>query len=245
MSLKLENKVAVITGATSGLALATAKLFVEEGAFVYITGRRQELLDKAVASIGRNVRGVRADSANLEDLKALFETVKAEKGSFDILYVNSGYADFNQPIGEITEDAFYRAIDINVKGSIFTIQYALPILNDGGNITLTGSIAGSKAFPGMSVYSGTKAALRAFARTWLLELNPRNIRVNILSPGSIDTATFDGFPQEVLDHLSSLIPRKRMGTSEEIAAAALFLASPEASFVNGIELFVDGGQAQI
>lgn len=242
---KLANKVAVITGATSGMALATAKLFVEEGAYVFITGRRQELLDKAIKEIGHNVTGVRADSGNLNDLDRLFDIVKKEKGQLDILYASAGVGDFGVPIEAVTEAVYDKTFDVNVKGTIFTVQKALPLLVDGGSIIMTGSIAGVKAFPGMSVYSATKAAIRSLARTWTMELKSRKIRVNVLSPGSIDTAIFDGVPQEVKDSFTQIIPMGRFGTSEEIAYAALFLASADSSFVTGIDLFVDGGTAQV
>lgn len=242
---KLANKVAVITGATSGMALATAKLFVEEGAYVFITGRRQELLDKAIKEIGHNVTGVRADSGNLNDLDRLFDVVKKEKGHLDILYASAGVGDFGVPIEAVTEAVYDKTFGINVKGTIFTVQKALPLLVDGGSIIMTGSIAGVKAFPGMSVYSATKAAIRSLARTWTMELKSRKIRVNVLSPGSIDTAIFDGVPQEVKDSFTQIIPMGRFGTSEEIASAALFLASADSSFVTGIDLFVDGGTAQV
>lgn len=245
MSQKLANKVAVITGATSGMALATAKLFVEEGAYVYITGRRQELLDSAVAEIGRNVTGVRADSGNLDDLDRLFETVKQNHGRVDVLYASAGIGHFGIGIDAITPEEYQRVFDVNVKGTIFTVQKALPLLSVGASIIMTGSIAGVKALPGMGVYSASKAAIRSFARTWTMDLQAQKIRVNVLSPGSIDTATFDGVPQEVKDSFTEKIPMGRFGTSEEIASAALFLASADSSFITGIELFVDGGTAQI
>jgi NAD(P)-dependent dehydrogenase (short-subunit alcohol dehydrogenase family) len=245
MSRKLENKVAVITGATSGMALATAKLFVKEGAYVFITGRRQELLDKAVAEIGSNVTGVRADSASFEDLDNLFETVKREKGRIDVLYASAGVGDFGVPLGEITEAVYEKTFDVNVKGTIFTIQKALPLLSEGASIIMTGSIASIKAMPGMGVYSASKAAIRVLARTWTAELQSRKIRINVLSPGPIDTATFDGVPSEIKNGIGAQIPMGRFGTSEEIAAPALFLASKDSSFITGIDLFVDGGMAQI
>jgi NAD(P)-dependent dehydrogenase (short-subunit alcohol dehydrogenase family) len=245
MSKKLENKVAVITGATSGMALATAKLFVEEGAYVFITGRKQEQLDAAVKEIGRNVTGVRADSANLDDLDHLYEVVKAEKGKIDVLYASAGVGDFGVPIGTVTEEIYAKTFDVNVKGTIFTVQKALPILNDGASIIMTGSIASVKGFEGMGVYNASKAAVRSLARTWTVELKARKIRVNVLSPGTILTNTFDGVPQEVIDSFASLIPMGRVGQSEEIATVALFLASADSSFITGIELFVDGGTAQI
>lgn len=245
MAKKLENKVAVITGATSGLALATAKLFVEEGAYVFITGRRQKQLDDAIKSIGHNVTGVRADSGKIEDLTHLFEVVAAEKGKIDILYVSSGIGQLAEPIGTISEDSYNKTFDVNVKGTLFTVQLALPIINDGGSIIMTGSMASIKGYPGAGVYASSKAAIRSFARTWTSELKDRKIRVNTLSPGPTDTNVFEGMPPEVKDGLKSLIPMGRLAESEEIAKSALFLASNDSSFITGIELFVDGGAVQI
>lgn len=241
---KLEGKVAVITGATSGMALATAKLFVEEGAYVFITGRRKEQLDQAVKSIGKNVTGVQADSSKLDDLDRLYETVKKQKGRIDVLFASAGGGELG-PLGSITEEQFDRTFGLNVRGTLFTVQKALPLLRDGGSIILNGSIAGVKGFAGAGVYSASKAAVRSFARTWTVELKDRKIRVNVLSPGTIDTAILDVFPQEAKDFFVSLIPWRRMGRPEEIATAVLFLASSDSSFVTGIELFVDGGAAQI
>jgi len=241
---KLEGKVAVITGATSGMALATAKLFVEEGAYVFITGRRKEQLDQAVKAIGKKVTGVQADSSNLADLDRLYETVKKEKGRIDVLFASAGGGAFG-PLGGITEDDFEKTFGLNVRGTLFTVQKALSLFSDGGSIIMNGSIAGVKGFPNATVYSASKAAVRSFARTWTVELKDRKIRVNTLSPGTIDTPILDAFNQEARDFFVSLIPWKRMGRPEEIATAALFLASSDSSFVTGIELFVDGGVAQI
>ncbi len=241
---KLEGKVAVITGATSGMALATAKLFVEEGAYVFITGRRKETLDQAVKAIGKNVTGVQADSSKLDDLDRLYATVKKEKGGIDVLFASAGGGELG-PLGSITEEQFDRTFGLNVRGTLFTVQKALPLFSDGGSIILNASIAGVKGFPGAGVYSASKAAVRSFARTWTVELKDRKIRVNVLSPGTIDTAILDVFPQEAKDFFVSLIPWRRMGRPEEIATAVLFLASSDSSFVTGIELFVDGGAAQI
>src|SRR5579862_5615822 len=242
---KLDGKVAVITAATSGMALATAKLFVEEGAYVFITGRRQTQLDDAVKSIGRNVTGVQGDAGNMADLDQLFATVKAEKGHIDILFASAGYGEFNVPIGAITEENYDKTFGTNVKGTLFTVQKSLPLLRDGASIIMNGSIASVKGFEGFSVYNASKAAVRSFARTWTADLKARNIRVNVLSPGPIDTAAFDGVAQEVKDGFASIVPMGRLGRPEEIATAALFLASDDSSFVTGIELFVDGGTAQI
>ncbi|SDF75025.1 SDR family NAD(P)-dependent oxidoreductase [Chitinophaga filiformis] len=242
---KLENKVAVITGATSGLALATAQLFVAEGAYVFITGRRKKELDEAVKTIGHNVTGVQADSGKLEDLDRLIDTVEKEKGRIDVLYVSAGIGDFGVPIGTVTEEIYQKTFDVNVKGTIFTVQKALPLLTDGGSIIMTGSIAGIKAFPGMGVYSASKAAIRSLARTWTVDLQARKIRVNVIAPGHTDTNVFAGFSQEVLDGLAKSVPLERMGKPEEIAKAALFLASDDSSYIAGTELYVDGGAAQI
>jgi len=241
---RLKDKVAVITGATSGMALAAAKRFVAEGAYVFITGRRQQQLDAAVEAIGRNVTAVRADSARLADLDRLYDTVKSVKGRIDIVYANAGTWGFGQ-MGEITEEHFDAVFGLNVRGTLFTVQKALPLLKDGGSIILTGSIAGIKGFPALTAYNASKAAIRSFARTWLVDLKQRNIRVNVIAPGPIDTGVFDGVPQEGKDQFVALIPRGTIGRPEEVANVALFLASDESSFVNGVELYVDGGTAQI
>ena len=225
--------------------MASAKLFVEEGAYAFITGRRQEGLDKAVKEIGRNVTAVQADSGNLADLDRLYERVKAEKGRIDVLYASAGYGEFNVPLGSITEANYDQTFNTNVKGTLFTVQKALPLMRDGGSIIMTGSIASMKGFGGFSVYNASKAAVRSFARTWTVDLKARNIRVNVLSPGTIDTGVFVGVPKEIKDQFVSLIPMGRIGLPREIATAALFLASDDSSFVTGIELFVDGGTAQI
>src|SRR5712691_823070 len=242
---KLEGKIAVISGATSGMALAVAKLFVDEGAYVFITGRRKEQLDSAVQHVGKNVTGVQGDVSNLSDLDRLYETAKAAKGRIDILYASAGFGEFNVPLGSITEETFDKTFNINVRGTLFTVQKALPLMRDGGAIIMTGSIASVKGFEGFSVYNASKAAVRSFARTWTVDLKARNIRVNVLSPGTIDTGIFVGVPREVKDQFVSLIPMGRIGQPHEIATAALFLASDDSSFVTGIELFVDGGTAQI
>jgi NAD(P)-dependent dehydrogenase (short-subunit alcohol dehydrogenase family) len=241
---KLSDKVAVITGATSGMALATAKLFVSEGAYVFITGRRRENLDEAVKAIGRNVTGVQGDAANLADLDRLYETVRKEKGRIDVLFASAGMGEFGA-IGEVTEEQFDRTFGLNVRGTLFTVQKALPLFADGGSIIMNGSIAGSMGLPAFGVYSASKAALRSFARTWTVDLKARKIRVNVLSPGTIDTPILEGVPKDLLDGFVALIPRGTMGRPEEIATAALFLASSDSSFVTGSELFVDGGVAQI
>src|SRR5579872_5394860 len=242
---KLDGKVAVITGGSSGMALVSAKRFVDEGAYVFITGRRQEALDEAVKVIGRNVTGVRGDAANLDDLDRLFDTVKREKGRIDILYASAGTGEA-VPLGEITEQHFDATFGLNARGTLFTVQKALPLFNDGGSIFMTGSVASLKGFPGYSVYAASKATLHAFARGWLNELKGRNIRVNVLHPGPIATPMQDQvLTEEAKRMFESLIPRGKMGRPEEIAAAALFLASDDSSFVNGVELSVDGGFSAI
>ena len=241
---KLDGKVAVITAATSGMALATAKLFVEEGAYVFITGRRQEKLDDAVKAIGRNVTGVQGDAANLADLDRLYETVKNEKGYIDVLFASAGQGG-RAMLGSVTEEQFDTTFGLNVRGTLFTVQKALPLFRDGGSIVMNGSIASVKGMPGMSVYGASKAALRSFARTWLVELKDRKIRVNVMSPGPIDTPAMENMPPEMKEQFRSMIPRKELGRPEEIATAVLFLASDDSSFVNGSELSVDGGLAQI
>ena len=241
---KLGGKVAVITGARSGMALASAKLFVEEGAYVFITGRRQKKLDEAVKAIGRNVTAVQGDSASLADLDRLYETVRNSMGQIDVLFASAGGAQ-GAMLGAITEEQFDQTFALNTRGTLFAVQKALPLFRDGGSIVLNGSIAGLKSMPGLSVYSGSKAALRAFARTWVLELNSRGIRVNVLSPGPIETAIFESAPAERKEYFRSMIPRKELGRPEEIATVALFLASSDSSFVNGMEICVDGGISQI
>jgi NAD(P)-dependent dehydrogenase (short-subunit alcohol dehydrogenase family) len=242
---KLEGKVAVITGGSSGMALASAKRFVEEGAYVFITGRRQEALDEAVKVIGRNVTAVRGDAANLDDLDRLFDTVKREKGKIDILFASAGTGEAVK-LGEITGQHFDTTFDLNVRGTLFTVQKALPLFNDGGSIFMTGSNASVKGFPGFSVYAASKAALRSFARTWLNELKGRNIRVNVLVPGQVATPILERvLDEEAKRQFESLIPRGKMGRPEEIATVALFLASDDSSYVNGVELFVDGGASAI
>jgi NAD(P)-dependent dehydrogenase (short-subunit alcohol dehydrogenase family) len=241
---KLDGKVAAITGATSGMALASAKLFVEEGAYAFITGRRQENLDEAVKAIGRNVTGVQGDSANLADLDRFYETVKREKGYVDVVFASAGHGG-RSPLGAITEEQFDAIFSLNTRGTLFTVQKALPIMRDGGSVIMNGSIAHLKGMPGLSVYAGSKAALRSFTRSWVVGLAERKIRVNVLSPGPIATNALANLPAEAQEHFRSGIPRKEFGRSEEIATVALFLASDDSTFVNGSEICVDGGMAQI
>ena len=241
---KLSGKIAVITAATSGMALATAKLFVEEGAYVFITGRRQDKLDEAVKHIGSNVTAVQGDASNLDDLDRLYATVKKEKGKIDILFASAGRGEFGK-IGDVTEEHFDSTFDLNVRGTLFTVQKALPLFTDAGSIILNGSIASIKGTPAFGVYSASKAAVRSFARTWLVDLKDRKIRINVLSPGPIDTPILDPLGPEFKAQMAAMVPRGEIGRSEEIATVALFLASNDSSFVNGVELFVDGGTAQI
>ena len=248
---KLEGKIALITGGNSGIGFATAQLFVAEGAYVFITGRRQGELEAAVKRIGKNVTGVQGDVSNLADLDRLYATVKQQKGRIDILFANAGVAEF-APLGAITEEHFDKTFTINVKGLLFTVQKALPLFQDGGSIILNASIAASKGLEAQSVYSATKAAVRSFARTWTVDLKPRKIRVNAVSPGPIDTpglndllASTEEQAEHLKTHLIASVPLGRMGSPDEIAKAVLFLASDDSSYVTGIELFVDGGMAQI
>jgi NAD(P)-dependent dehydrogenase (short-subunit alcohol dehydrogenase family) len=241
---KLQGKVAVITGGTTGIGFAAAQLFVEEGAYVFITGRRQKALDGAVEAIGDNVTGVQGDVSKLADLDRLYETVQAEGRRIDVVFANAGLGEF-AALGSITEEHFDRLFNINVKGALFTVQKAIPLLNDGGSIILTGSVASTKGTPGFWVYGATKAAIRNFVRAWTVELKDRRIRSNVLSPGPTETPLVDLQPPEAIARIVSSIPMGRMGSPGEIAKAALFLASDDSSFVTGIELFVDGGRAQI
>jgi NAD(P)-dependent dehydrogenase (short-subunit alcohol dehydrogenase family) len=240
---KLQGKVAVITGGTSGIGFATAKLFVEEGAYVFITGRRQQELNEAVEAIGSNVTGVQGDVCKLDDLDRLYETVKA-KGRIDIIFANAGAAGV-VPLGEVTEEFYDNIFNTNVKGTLFTVQKALPLLNDGGSIILNGTVASVKGTPGFWVYGASKAALRNFVRAWSVELKDRHICPNVLSPGPTDAPIVVGQPEETIVGIVSCIPMGRMGEPDEIAKAALFLASDDSSFVTGLEIFVDGGRAQI
>ncbi|MEH2469523.1 NAD(P)-dependent dehydrogenase (short-subunit alcohol dehydrogenase family) [Nitrobacteraceae bacterium AZCC 2161] len=245
MTRKLEGKVAVVTGGSAGIGLATAQRFVEEGAYVFITGRRQAELDAAVKLLGPRAVGVKADAADIADLAHLFDTVKAAKGRIDVLFANAGIYEFS-PFGAITEDGYDKIFDINVKGVLFTVQQALPLISDGGSIILTGSVSGSKGMESFSVYNATKAAIRSFARSWTSDLKARQIRVNVVSPGPIQTPGLDVFANDdVKGYLKTIVPLGRLGTADEVAKAVLFLASDDSSFVAGAELFVDGGLAQI
>ena len=247
---RLDGKVAVITGANSGIGLACAKRFAQEGARVFMTGRRQVELDAAVAEVGGNAGGVQGDIANLADLDRLYATVREEAGRIDILHANAGGGSF-AALSDITEEQYDRIFAANVKGTLFTVQKALPLLVDGASVILTGSTAAITGAPAFSVYGGSKAAIRSFARGWILDLAPRRIRVNVLAPGATSTPGLHGLAaseeqdRQFVAAMEAATPLGRMGRAEEIAAAALFLASDESSFVNGSELFVDGGSAQI
>jgi NAD(P)-dependent dehydrogenase (short-subunit alcohol dehydrogenase family) len=250
MSKKLSGKIAVVTGGNSGIGLATAQRFVAEGAHVYITGRRQAELDAAVKLIGDNVTAVQGDVSKLADLDRLYATVKNNHGRVDVLFANAGGGEF-APFGQITEAHFDKWFGINVKGLLFSVQKALPLMPDGASIILNASIVGIKGMPALSVYSATKAAVRSFARTWTSDLKDRKIRVNALSPGPIETpaisrlALTEDKVKQFKSDLIAQVPLGRIGASDEIAKAAVFLASDDSSFVTGIELFVDGGMAQV
>ncbi|WP_263408201.1 glucose 1-dehydrogenase [Terriglobus tenax] len=250
MSKKLEGKIALVTGGNSGIGLATAKRFVAEGAFVYITGRRKENLEAAVKEIGSNVVGIQGDVSRLDDLDRVYAQIKQEKGRVDVVFANAGGGEF-VPLGQITEEHFDKTFNTNVKGLVFTVQKALPLMPDGGAIVLNGSIVSIKGFPAFGVYNATKAAVRSFARTWTNDLKDRKIRVNVVSPGPIDTPGVDGLAKtaeeaaQIKAGLASQVPLGRIGEPDEIAKVAVFLASEDASFVAGVELFVDGGLAQV
>jgi NAD(P)-dependent dehydrogenase (short-subunit alcohol dehydrogenase family) len=246
----LQGKVAVITGGSSGIGLAIAKRFVSEGAYVFMTSRRQPELDKAVEEIGKNVTGVQGDVSKLEDLDRLYFTIAKQNRKVDVVVANAGFVEI-APITTATPEHFDKVFDTNARGAFFTVQKALPLMNDGGSIILVASAGKTKATPGRSTYSGTKAALRAFVRTWTMELKDRHIRSNVLSPGATDTPIIDRLfdSKEAADigrgQFTAATPLGRMGRPEEIAAAALFLASSESSFVAGIDLLVDGGLSAV
>jgi len=249
-SNKLAGKVSLVTGGSSGIGLATAKRFAAEGAHVFVTGRRQEELDAAVREIGPEATGVRSDVSKLEDLDRLFATIEEQKGRLDVVFANAGIGSL-LPLGQITEEHFDKLFGVNVKGVVFTVQKALPLLKEGASIILNASIVSVKGNPAFSIYSATKAAVRNLARSWSLDLKGRGIRVNVISPGVVPTPGYDELgltPEQVkgfIDTQAAVIPLGRVGTPDEIAKAALFLASDDSSFVNAIELFVDGGHAQV
>ena len=251
MTDRFQNAVVVVTGATSGIGLATAKAFAAEGASVFITGRRQDALDAAVKEIGGRVTGVAGDMARLADIDRLYDAVQQKHAQIDVVFANAGGGEF-APLGAITEEHIDKTFGTNVKGVLFTVQKALPLLRDGGSIVMTGSTTSAEGTPAFSVYSASKAAVRNFARSWVLDLKDRGIRVNVVSPGATRTPGLLGLAgddtarqQGLLDTFAERIPLGRVGESDEVAKAVLFLASKDASFVNGVELFVDGGQAQI
>jgi NAD(P)-dependent dehydrogenase (short-subunit alcohol dehydrogenase family) len=247
---KLEGKIALITGGNGGIGFATAKRFVKEGAYVFITGRREPETAAAVEEIGRNVTGVQGDVSNLGDLDRLFAQIKREKGKLDIVFANAGVAKY-APFGTITEEHYDSIFNINVKGLLFTVQKALPLLPDGASIILNASIVASKGLPANSVYSATKAAVRSFARTWTTDLKDRRIRVNAVSPGATDTPGLENLlassesGRQRKQMISNGVPLGRFGTADEIAKAVVFLASDDSSYITGTELFVDGGFAQV
>ena len=247
---KLNGKIALVTGGTSGIGFATAKLFVAEGAHVYITGRRQEKLDEAISELGANATAVQGDVANLSDLDRLFQQIKQKSGRLDVVFANAGAAEF-APFGQVDEAQFDRLFDGNVKGLLFSVQKVLPLMPDGSAIVLTSSIVGSKGLPANTVYAATKAAIRSFARTWATDLKSRKIRVNAVSPGPIDTAGLRALlgdspeGKQRKDGFSQMVPLGRLGEADEIAKAVLFLVSSDSEYVTGTELFVDGGMAQV
>ncbi|MFD8809643.1 SDR family oxidoreductase [Streptomyces sp. NPDC059597] len=247
---QLEGRTAVITGGTTGIGLAAARRFAAEGAFVFITGRRPEVLDDAVAAIGENAVGIRSDVAAPADLDRLYAAVADRGGGIDVLFANAGGGEF-ATLGQVTEQHIDMTFGTNVRGTLFTVQKALPLLNDGASVILTGSTAATTGTEAFGVYAASKAAIRSFARTWANELRGRQVRVNTLVPGPIDTPGIAGLAPdaeqaaELQSAFASQVPLGRMGRPEEAAAAALFLASDQSSFITGSELFVDGGLNQI
>jgi NAD(P)-dependent dehydrogenase (short-subunit alcohol dehydrogenase family) len=247
---KLTGKIALVTGGNSGIGLATAKRFVQEGAYVFITGRTQSKLDTAAKEIGSNVTAVQGDVSNLADLDRLYDQIKREKGHLDIVFANAGIAKY-AAFGTIDEEHYDSIFNGNVKGLLFTVQKALPLLPDGASVILNASVVGSRGLPTNSVYAATKAAVRSFARTWTTDLKPRHIRVNAISPGPIDTEGLrellgsSEVGKQRLDSLQTTVPLGRLGTPDEIAKAVVFLASDDSSYITGIELFVDGGFNQV
>jgi NAD(P)-dependent dehydrogenase (short-subunit alcohol dehydrogenase family) len=250
MTGKLKHKVALVTGGNSGIGLATARRFCEEGAFVFITGRRQEQLDDALGLLGPNAAAVRADVSDMGQLDCLVEEIRSKKGQLDVLFANAG-SGLLAPLGEITQQHFDQIFNVNVRGLLFTVQKALPLMLPGSTIVLNASIASAKGIPAFSVYSASKAAVRNFARSWALDLRGRGIRVNVVSPGVVPTAGYEllGLTQDQIDGLVQMqvhsIPLGRVGTADEVAKAVVFLASDDSSFVNGVELLVDGGMTQV
>ncbi|WP_043694656.1 glucose 1-dehydrogenase [Luteibacter sp. 9133] len=249
MATRFENKVVVITGGSEGIGLATARQFAAEGAKVYITGRRQDRLDEAVATIGHGAVGVQGDASNLDDLDRLYDRVKRDHGTLDVVFANAGVAEVEpRPVGSIDEAGFDHVFGLNVRGLLFSVQKALPLLQDGGAIVLNGSVAGSKGFPGQSLYNASKAAVRSFARSWTTDLKDRGIRVNVVSPSGTETNPMRRYLEArpgVEDIINQMVPMGRLGQPDEVARAVLFLASGESSYIAGTELFVDGGSMAV
>jgi len=245
MTSKLAAKIAVVTGGSAGIGLGIAKCFAQEGARVFITGRRQSELDKAIASIGGNAAAIQGDASNLAGLDRIYAAIKAQAGRIDVLAANAGVYEFGA-LGEITEEHFDKTFNTNVRGLLFTVQKALPLLRKGASVILTGSIATMKGFPSLSVYGASKAAVRSFARTWIVELKGRDIRINVLSPGTTATPGLSHFmTDEQKAEAVASVPLGRIGTPDDLGKAAVFLASDDSAYITGIELFVDGGVAQI
>ncbi|NWO57049.1 SDR family NAD(P)-dependent oxidoreductase [Chromohalobacter israelensis] len=242
---RLHGKIAMITGGASGIGLASARRLIEEGAFVFITGRRQDVLDNAVEALGSNARAVQADVTKPEDLDRVFETIQKEKGHLDVLVANAGVGEFAS-LGQITEEHYDYIFDINVKGTLFTVQKALPLMKNGGSIILTGSTVGSMGTPAMSIYSASKAAVRNLVRSWAHDLRGTGIRVNVMSPGPTKTdKLMELLPSDALSEMNRTVPLERLGDPKETAGAVAFLASDDSSFMTGSEVFVDGGYAQV
>jgi NAD(P)-dependent dehydrogenase (short-subunit alcohol dehydrogenase family) len=245
---RLKGKIALVTGGNGGIGLATAKRFVAEGATVFISGRRQKELDSAVREIGAGVIAIQGDIANLTDLDRMFATIRERSGRLDILFANAGIGEF-VPLGQITEEHFDRIFGVNVKGTVFTVQKALPLMGDGGAIVINGSMVSVKGMAAFSVYAATKAALRSFARTWCADLKGRGIRINVISPGTVITPGYkalgDAQINQIIEGVAATAPLGRVGTTDEIASAVVFLASDESSYMTGADLFVDGGAAQV
>jgi NAD(P)-dependent dehydrogenase (short-subunit alcohol dehydrogenase family) len=249
MATRFENKVVVITGGSEGIGLATARQFAAEGAKVYITARRQDRLDEAVVAIGHGAVGVQGDASNLNDLDRLYDRVKQDHGKLDVVFANAGVAEVEpRPLGSIDEAGFDHVFGLNVRGLLFSVQKALPLLQDGGAIILNGSVAGSKGFPGQSLYNASKAAVRSFARSWTTDLKDRGIRVNVVSPSGTETKPMRSYLDArpgVEDMINQMVPLGRLGQPDEVARAVLFLASAESSYIAGTELFVDGGSMAV
>jgi NAD(P)-dependent dehydrogenase (short-subunit alcohol dehydrogenase family) len=245
MTGKLSGKVALVTGGSAGIGLGIAKCFAAEGARVFITGRRESELDKAVTAIGGGAATVQGDISKLDDLDRIYATIKDKAGRIDVLAVNAGHYEFAR-LGEITEEHFDKILNTNVRGLLFTVQKALPLLSDGASVILTGSIATIKGFPSLSVYSASKAAVRSFARSWIVDLRGRGIRINVMSPGTVETPGLANLmTAEQKAEAAALVPLGRIGTPDDLGKAAVFLASDDSAYITGIELFVDGGAAQI